>query len=177
MDLNAINRSDLASFVVALGGVFENSPWVAQAAWQARPFDSIDALHAAMVKVVNNAAPAQQLALLCAHPELAGREARAGDMTDASEAEQAGAGLTRLTAAESARIDDLNRAYSTKFGHPFIIAVRKHTKDGIFTEFERRLANSADAERAAALREVFTITRLRFDAMFAQPVKRAAHSG
>jgi len=174
MKLNAVNRMDPASFVTAFGGVFENSPWVAQAACNARPFDSVAALHAAMVRVVNNAAPAQQLALLRAHPELAGREARAGEMTDASEVEQASAGLDRLTAAEMARIGDLNRAYGTKFGHPFIIAVRNHTKQGIFAAFERRLANDAATERGAALNEVFTITRLRLDAMFAPTAARAA---
>jgi 2-oxo-4-hydroxy-4-carboxy-5-ureidoimidazoline decarboxylase len=167
MDLNAVNYMDAVSFVVALGDVFEHSPWVAESAWNARPFDSVEALLTAMVAVVNGAAPAQQHALLCAHPELAGREARAGDMTDASEAEQASIGLNRLTAAELARIDDLNRAYGTKFGHPFIIAVRNHTKQGIFAMFERRLANSAETERAAALAEVFTIARLRLYAIFA----------
>jgi 2-oxo-4-hydroxy-4-carboxy-5-ureidoimidazoline decarboxylase len=167
MQLDAVNRMDPPSFVAAFGGVFENSPWVAQAACGARPFANIDALHAAMAQAVKNAPPAQQLALLRAHPELAGREARAGDMTDASEAEQASAGLNRLTAAEMARIGELNRAYGTKFGHPFIIAVRKHTKGGIFAEFERRVAHDAATERVAALNEVFTITRLRLEAMFA----------
>ena len=167
MDLTGLNGMDRASFVAALGKVFENSPWVATEAWNARPFDNMAALHAAMVAVVQRAAPAQQLALLRAHPELAGSEARAGAMTDASEAEQGSAGLNRLTAAEMTRIGDLNLAYSTKFGHPFIIAVRNHTKHSIFEAFERRLANSAEAERAAALAEVFTITRLRLETLFA----------
>ena len=174
MDLNQVNLMDRASFVDALGAVFEKSPWVANGTWTARPFESVAALHAAMVNVVNTAASTQQLALLCAHPELAGREARAGDMTDASEAEQASAGLNRLTAAEFARIGELNRAYSTKFGHPFIIAVRNHTRQGIFAAFDRRLANDVAAERSAALAEVFTITRLRLEAIFAPPAVRAA---
>ena len=174
MDLDAVNRMDRATFVATLGGVFENSPWVAEQAWTARPFATLTALHSAMVAVVRRAPPAQQLALLRAHPELAGREARAGEMTDASEAEQGSAGLDRMTAAELARMGELNRAYRTKFGHPFIIAVRKHTRSGIFAEFERRLANDAQAERAAALAEVFTITRLRLDAMFAAPAERTA---
>jgi OHCU decarboxylase len=127
-----------------------------------------------MARVVSSATPAEQHALLCAHPELAGREARAGDMTDASESEQASVGLNRLTAAEMARIDELNRAYRTKFGHPFIIAVRKHTKEGIFAAFEQRLANDAQTERMAALNEVFTITRLRLDAMFAPDAAQPA---
>jgi 2-oxo-4-hydroxy-4-carboxy-5-ureidoimidazoline decarboxylase len=167
MDLDEVNRMDLAAFVAAVGGVFENSPWVAHAAWPARPFGTVAALHAAMSAPVREAGPAQQLALLRAHPELAGREALAGDMGAASEAEQASAGLDRLSAAEMARLGELNRAYRTKFGHPFIIAVRNHSKDGIFAALERRLANCAQAERAAALAEVYAITRLRLDAMFA----------
>jgi 2-oxo-4-hydroxy-4-carboxy-5-ureidoimidazoline decarboxylase len=167
MDLNAVNQMDQASFVNAFGGVFEHSPWVAQGAWQASPFANVTALHAAMAAVVDGATPEQQLALLRAHPELAGREARAGDMTDASEAEQASIGLNRLSAAELARIGELNHVYGTKFGHPFIIAVRNQTKQGIFTMFEQRLANSAEAERAAALAEVAKIARLRLDTMLA----------
>ena len=169
MDLNAVNRMEAAAFMAAFGGIFENSPWVAQAALAARPFNSVDALHAAMAAAVDCAEPAQQLALLRAHPELAGREARAGEMTDASEHEQASAGLNRLSSAEMARISALNQAYSTKFGHPFIIAVRRHNKQGIFAEFERRLAHDATTELRAALQEVFIITRLRLDAAFAAP--------
>jgi len=160
------------AFAATLGGVFENSPWVASGAWNARPFDNVTALHAAMVAVVQNAAPAQQLALLRAHPELAGREARAGEMTDASEAEQTGAGLDRLTGAEMARIDALNLAYRTKFGHPFIIAVRNHTKHSIFAAFELRLASDASTERGAALHEVFNIARLRLDKLLAVHAER-----
>ena len=174
MNPDAVSRMDRATFVATLGGVFENSPWVADEAWAARPFASVTALHAAMVAVVHGAAPAQQLALLRSHPELAGREALAGDMTDASEAEQGSAGLNRLSAVELARMGELNRAYRTKFGHPFIIAVRNHTKHGIFAEFERRLASDAQTEHTAALAEVFTITRLRLDAMFATPAERTA---
>ena len=174
MDLDALNGMNADAFTATLGGVFENSPWVASSAWSARPFDTVTVLHAAMVAVVKKAAPAQQLALLRAHPELAGREARAGEMTDASEAEQAGAGLDRLTGAELARIEVLNRAYRTKFGHPFIIAVRNHTKHGIFETFEQRLSNDTAAELRTALNEVFTITRLRLDKMFAAHAERSA---
>jgi OHCU decarboxylase len=176
MDLNDLNGMDSAAFTATLGGVFENSPWVAQGAWQARPFADLRALHAAMVNVVNQATPEQQLALLCAHPELAGREARAGEMTAASEAEQAGVGLNRLSAGEMARIEALNRAYGTKFGHPFIIAVRNHSKQGIFAAFEQRLANDAATERRAALAEVATITRLRLDAMLAPHVEQVSQA-
>ncbi len=174
MDLDAVNRMDHATFVATLGGVFENSPWVAEQAWGARPFRTVEALHSGMVAVVRGAAPAQQLALFRAHPELAGREARAGEMTDSSKTEQSSAGLDSLTVAEFVRIGELNLAYRAKFGHPFIIAVRNHTKQGIFEAFARRLENAADAERTAALSEVFTITRLRLDAMFAPAAVRSA---
>jgi 2-oxo-4-hydroxy-4-carboxy-5-ureidoimidazoline decarboxylase len=174
MDMDAVNRMDRVTFVATLGGVFENSPWVADEAWAARPFAAINALHAAMVAVVRGAPAAQQLDLLRAHPELAGREARAGEMTDSSKTEQASAGLDALTATEFARIGELNLAYRTKFGHPFIIAVRNHTKQGIFDAFERRLKNDAEAERVAALNEVFTITRLRLVALFAPAAARGA---
>ena len=167
MDLATVNHLDQRAFVAALGAVFENSPWVAELAWSAQPYASVTALHGAMAGVVRAASPAHQLELLRAHPELAGREARAGTMTHASVSEQSGAGLHSLTADEFARIGRLNVAYRTKFGHPFIIAVRNHTRDGIFAAFEQRLANTAEAEREAALSEVFTITRLRLDAIFA----------
>ena len=173
MDLDTVNYLDRPAFVAALGAVFENSPWVAEQAWRARPYASVAALHDAMVNAVRTASSTQQLALLRAHPELAGREARAGAMTQASVSEQSGAGLGSLTSDEFARIDHLNAAYRTKYGHPFIIAVRNHAKHAIFAAFERRLNNTAEAEREAALSEVFTITRLRLDAIFAPAAARA----
>lgn len=173
MDLNALNRMDAASFTAALDGVAEHSPWVAQQAWNARPFADVAALHAAMVKTIVDAAPELQLALLRAHPELAGREAQAGTMTDSSKAEQSSVGLNNMTAAEMARIRELNQAYSTKFGHPFIIAVRNHSKQGIFAAFEKRLNNPPEVERKAALAEVCIIARLRLDARFATPTEKA----
>ncbi len=165
---------DAESFTAALGDIFENSPWVARGAWGARPFDSVTALHAAMVDVVNDAAPAQQLALLRAHPELAGQAARAGAITDASKSEQAGAGLKQLSQTEMQRIDELNRAYGGRFGHPFIIAVRNHDKRGIFADFEKRLTNDAATERTTALNEVFTIARLRLDTLLAPAAEKVS---
>lgn len=166
MDLGAVNRLDHAAFVTALGAVFENSPWIAERAWHARPFASVAALHGAMVDVVRSAPPTQQLALLRAHPELAGKEARAGTMTRASITEQSSAGLDRLSGEELARLNQLNAAYRNKFGHPFIIAVRNHTKQSIFSTFEQRLNNAAAAECEISLGEVFAITRLRLAVMF-----------
>ena len=157
-----------AEFLTAFGGVFEHSPWVAEGALAARPFASVGAFHAAMTDAVRRAGREAQVKLLRAHPELAGREAQAGTMTGDSTAEQGGAGLNALTRDEMTRISDLNRRYREKFGFPFIIAVRQHTKDGIFREFERRLAHDRDTELATCLGQVYVITRLRLDGLISK---------
>jgi 2-oxo-4-hydroxy-4-carboxy-5-ureidoimidazoline decarboxylase len=162
-DMAAINAMDRAAFVEKFGGIFENSPWVAEEAWDKRPFASLDDLHAAMVAVAKNAPAAKQLALLQSHPDLAGKEAQAGTMTASSAAEQASAGLNALTHAEVVQISDLNAAYRKKFGFPFIIAVRMHSKEGIFFEFNRRLQNDTQTEFANDLQNVYIITRLRLN--------------
>lgn len=164
-DMNAINSMDRAAFVQKFGGIFEKSPWVAERAWEKRPFGSIDDLHAAMVNVVKYAPVPNQLALLQSHPDLAGKEAQAGAMTASSVSEQASAGLNALSKAEMEQISQLNAAYKRKFGFPFIIAVRMHTKEGIFFEFNRRLQNETQAEFANDLQNVYAITRLRLGAI------------
>ena len=160
-DMAPINAMDRAAFVEKFGGIFENSPWVAEQAWESRPFASLDAMHAAMAGVAKNAPAPLQLALLQAHPDLAGKEAQAGAMTASSVAEQASAGLSALSKDEMAEISALNAAYRKKFGFPFIIAVRMHTKEGIFFEFRRRLHNDTQTEFANDLQNVTIITRLR----------------
>jgi 2-oxo-4-hydroxy-4-carboxy-5-ureidoimidazoline decarboxylase len=162
-DMTPVNAMDRAAFVQKFGGIFENSPWVAEKAWDRRPFASLDDMHAAMVAVAKNAPAAMQLALLQAHPDLAGKEAQAGTMTASSVAEQASAGLNALSQAEMTELSGLNAAYKTKFGFPFIIAVRMHTKEGIFFEFKRRLQNETQAEFANDLQNVYIITRLRLN--------------
>jgi 2-oxo-4-hydroxy-4-carboxy-5-ureidoimidazoline decarboxylase len=164
-DMKAVNAMDRAAFVQKFGGIFEKSPWVAEKAWEKRPFASIDDLHAAMVNIVKHSPVPNQLALLQSHPDLAGKEAQAGAMTASSVSEQASAGLNALSKAEMAQISDLNAAYKQKFGFPFIIAVRMHTKEGIFFEFNRRLANETQAEFANDLQNVYAITRLRLGAI------------
>jgi 2-oxo-4-hydroxy-4-carboxy-5-ureidoimidazoline decarboxylase len=164
-DMAAVNAMDRAAFVQKFGGIFEKSPWVAEKAWEKRPFASIDDLHAAMVNIVKHSPVPNQLALLQSHPDLAGKEAQAGAMTASSVSEQASAGLNALSKAEMAQISDLNAAYKQKFGFPFIIAVRMHTKEGIFFEFNRRLANETQAEFANDLQNVYAITRLRLGAI------------
>jgi 2-oxo-4-hydroxy-4-carboxy-5-ureidoimidazoline decarboxylase len=164
-DMNAINSMDRTAFVQKFGGIFEKSPWVAEKAWDKRPFASIDDLHASMVNVVKHSPVPNQLALLQNHPDLAGKEAQAGAMTASSVSEQASAGLNALSKAEVAQITELNAAYKQKFGFPFIIAVRMHTKEGIFFEFSRRLQNETQAEFANDLQNVYAITRLRLGAI------------
>jgi 2-oxo-4-hydroxy-4-carboxy-5-ureidoimidazoline decarboxylase len=160
-DMAAINGLDRVAFVQKFGGIFENSPWVAEQAWDKRPFANVDAMHAAMVEVAKFAPASRQLALLQSHPDLAGKEAQAGAMTASSVTEQASAGLNALSKDEMTQISDLNVAYKRKFGFPFIIAVRMHTKEGIFFEFRHRLQNDTVTEYANDLQNVYAITRLR----------------
>jgi 2-oxo-4-hydroxy-4-carboxy-5-ureidoimidazoline decarboxylase len=167
-DMTAINAMDRAAFVEKFGGIFENSPWVAEQAWDKRPFADVDSLHAVMVDVAKFASAPRQLALLQAHPDLAGKEAQAGAMTASSVTEQASAGLNALTKDEMTQISVLNAAYKAKFGFPFIIAVRMHSKEGIFFEFRRRLRNDAATEYANDLQNVYAITRLRLAKLLEQ---------
>jgi 2-oxo-4-hydroxy-4-carboxy-5-ureidoimidazoline decarboxylase len=162
-DWNAINSMDRAAFVEKFGGIFEKSPWVAEKAWDSRPFANIDDLHAKMVAVAKYGGIDQQLFLLRAHPDLAGKEAQAGAMTASSVAEQASAGLNALSKEEMTRISDYNAEYKKKFGFPFMIAVRNHTKEGIFFLFKQRLGNDTVTELSTALQQVYNITRLRLD--------------
>jgi 2-oxo-4-hydroxy-4-carboxy-5-ureidoimidazoline decarboxylase len=163
LSLEMVNRLEPAEFTRTLGALFEHSPWVAERSYGSRPFASVDALHGAMMAAVRAAPRAEQLALLRAHPDLAGKAARAGAMSASSVGEQSAAGLDRLTAEEYDRFDRLNRAYREKFGFPFIIAVRRHDTHSILNAFERRLGHSIDEEVDAALTEVGDITRMRLD--------------
>ena len=140
--------------------LFEHSPWVEERA-DARP-PSGDR-HADLMAVLHDATPAEQLALIRAHPELAGKAAIDGTLTQASAAEQASAGLDRLTPAEYERFHALNTAYKERFDFPFIICVRLTDKAGILAAMERRLENSRDAEIATALQQIGEIVRLRLE--------------
>ncbi|MSQ73532.1 MAG: 2-oxo-4-hydroxy-4-carboxy-5-ureidoimidazoline decarboxylase [Betaproteobacteria bacterium] len=167
LTLATLNGMDCARFVARLGGVFEHSPWVAERAFEARPFADVAALHAAMAHAAGSAGREEQLALLRAHPDLAGREAQSGTLTAASELEQKGAGLINLAPEEKALIARLNRDYRARHGFPFIIAVRNYTRARIFSEFERRLANDTETEIHACMAQIEAITRLRLDALVA----------
>jgi OHCU decarboxylase len=162
--LAELNRADRNAFVLALGAAFEHSPWVAERAFTTRPFASVAALHAAMLQAVRAASRVEQLALIRAHPELAGREAAAGALSANSATEQGRLGINALSRPEFERMRELNRRYSEKFGFPCIIALRLHAdRANVFAEFERRLANGTEAEIENALAQIGHITRGRLE--------------
>lgn len=162
--LDDLNCAAPADFAAAVGDAFELAPWVAEAAAAKRPFATVTALHDAMTGAVRAAPRERQLAFICGHPDLAGKAARAGDVTEDSRREQASVGLDTLSDEEFARFHRLNDAYKAKFGFPFIVCVRRHTRDSILGQFERRLRHDAATEFAAALQEISFITRLRLAA-------------
>ena len=150
-----------AEFVASLGAVFEHSPWIAEEAWVAAPYSSVDGLHEEMVRVVRRAGPDRQLALIRAHPDLAGKAAMAGGLTEDSRREQAGAGLDQCTEEEFARFQTLNDRYKEKFGFPFIVAVKGMSRSDILDAFAERLGNDRNTELDRALDEIARIARFR----------------
>lgn len=140
-----------------VGPTFEHSPWIAERAAAQRPFASVDALHAALCRVVAEASPEEQLELIRAHPDLVGRAV----LTAESCGEQAAAGLGNLSPTEAAQFEKYNRAYRERFGFPFVICARQNRKEAILAAFPRRLQNDAATERAAALDEIFRIAHFR----------------
>lgn len=163
--LTDLNAMPSAEFVAALGGVFEHAPWVAQAAAPARPFATVEALFAAMCRAVEAASDDARLALLAGHPELAGRAARDGTIAPDSIAEQAAAGLDRMSEAEYARFEGMNAAYREKFGIPFILCIKRHGRASLLTRFEARLGSAPEVERRTAEAEVFRIAAIRLNAL------------
>jgi 2-oxo-4-hydroxy-4-carboxy-5-ureidoimidazoline decarboxylase len=157
LTVDALNVSDRDAFVETVGGVFEQSPWVAARAWSRRPFASVDDLHRAMVAEVELASRDEQVGLLRAHPDLGAR----AHMSVASTSEQAGAGLTALGPADFARLQALNTAYREKFEFPFLFVVKGSTVPDILTALETRLSRGADEEFAEALGQVYRIARFR----------------
>ena len=160
---------DRTAFTRALGSVFEGSAWVAERTWEARPFATVATLHAAMVSAVRRAPEPEQLTLLRAHPDLGDRATRASALSESSEAEQAAAGLDRLTETDYDRFQRLNTAYRETFGFPFIIAARNHDVNGILAAFEQRLLHSRIQEVETALAEVADIARFRLEALVVVP--------
>lgn len=159
--LQTLNACSPAEFVAVCGSFFESSPWIAERAASRRPFASCDQMLATMRAIVDEADLEEKLALVRAHPDLAGRAARAGMLTAESTREQAAAGLGALSPAEAKQMHDWNTAYREKFGFPFVICARENKKDAILTAFPARLAATHEAELATALGEIGKIARLR----------------
>lgn len=158
-----VNAMSAEAFVAAFGDIAEDSPWVAAAAAAKRPFASREAMIAAFATAVTEASQADRLALLRAHPDLAGRAALAGGIGAESASEQAGAGLDRLTQEDFARFTALNQAYRDRFGFSFILAVRGATSRDILAAFEARIGNAREREFATAIEQVCRIMRFRLE--------------
>jgi 2-oxo-4-hydroxy-4-carboxy-5-ureidoimidazoline decarboxylase len=159
--LAKINDLSRDEFVAALGPLFEGSPWIAAATWPARPFGSIDQLHQALCATMYAAPVEQQVALIQAHPDLAGKAAIAGELTAESAREQSSAGLSQLAPAEFATFTQRNQAYRETFGFPFVICAREHNATSILEHFAARLEHTRAQEIATALGEIAKIARLR----------------
>lgn len=159
--LDQLNACDRSAFTAALGHLFEHSPWVADETWPKRPFPTIEALHSALCATMRAASRDRQLALIRAHPDLAGRLAQQRQLTAESTREQASAGLDQLTEAQLAEFTRLNAEYQVKFGFPFVICARLNARDAILAAMKTRLGSSAATEFATALGEIEKIARLR----------------
>jgi 2-oxo-4-hydroxy-4-carboxy-5-ureidoimidazoline decarboxylase len=161
--LAQLNTLDGSAFTAALGHLFEHSPWVAAETWPRRPFRDAAQLHAELCATMRSADSARQLALIRAHPDLAGRLAQQNALTAASTREQASAGLNRLTAAELAEFQRLNAAYLARFGFPFIICARLNAKSAILAAMTARLPQTTEREICTALDEIAKIAHLRLN--------------
>jgi 2-oxo-4-hydroxy-4-carboxy-5-ureidoimidazoline decarboxylase len=158
-----INALSITDFVRIFGPTFEHSPWIAAMASAKRPFSSFDQFHARLCEAVKDAGEEKRLALIRAHPDLVGKAALAGELTSASNSEQASSGLNRLTTDEIAAFQKFNHDYREKFGFPFVICARLNKKEAILNGFRARLNNSREMEIQTALEEIFKIARLRLD--------------
>src|SRR6478736_7594453 len=171
-DLNTCRKDD---FVAALANIFEYSPWIAEQAASARPFAGINQLFAAMKAAVDRAPPELRLALIKAHPDLADKTQRAAGLTAESSAEQNSVGLDRLSDAEYEAFERVNNAYRAKFGFPYIVCVRRHTRDSILRDFERRLPNDPTTETQASIAEICRIAALRLDQLVTSDDRLPVH--
>lgn len=155
-------------FLATFGGVYEASPWVAEAVWpeaKAGNADDPSSLQKRMREAVENAGREKQMALVRAHPELAGRAAIAGEMTEESKSEQKGAGLDRCSPEEFAEFMTLNERYNEKFGFPFIIAVKGHDRQSILAAFRQRIENDVETEFKTAVEQIHRIAAIRLSAL------------
>lgn len=159
--LSEINSFGQDEFVRVIGPVFEHSPWIAEAAWSLRPFQSIENLHHTLTEITDRSLESKQLELIRAHPDLVGRAALRGTLTTASTQEQASAGLSRLSPDEVATFQKHNQTYRDKFGFPFVICARLNKKEAILSGFQDRLHNTRTEEMKTALGEISKIAWLR----------------
>lgn len=171
-DLNACSKDD---FVATLANIFEYSPWIAEQAASARPFAGLNALFEAMKAVVDRAPPELHLALIKGHPDLANKTQRAAGLTAESDFEQNSLGLDRLSDAEYEAFERVNNAYRSKFGFPYIVCVRRHTKDSVLRDFERRLPNDANTEMQTSIGEIVRIAALRLDQLVTADDRLSVH--
>jgi len=171
-ELNACSKDD---FVAALANIFEHSPWIAEQAASMRPFAGVNQLFDAMKAAVDRAPSELRLALIKAHPDLADKTQRAAGLTAESSAEQNSVGLDRLSDAEYVAFERVNNAYRSKFGFPYIVCVRRHTKDSILRDFERRLPNDARTETQTSIEEICRIAALRVDQLVLSDDRLAVH--
>ena len=169
LSIEEVNRMDRGEFISRFGSVFERSSWISAGAWERRPFVNLDGMHAAFVRTVHDAPTERRVGLIRAHPDLAGKAALAGELTEESADEQASAGLDRLSREEYERFHRLNTAYREKFGLPYVVCVRDHTRETIFAGAEKRLSNTREEEIEAALYEISRISRLRLEDLIEEP--------
>ncbi len=163
MKIDELNQCADAEFASTLATIFEHSPWVGEAVCGLRPFSSTEDLHKNMCRAVDKASCDLQLALIKAHPDLAGKAALSGELTQESTSEQAGAGLDRLNAEEFEIFHQLNDQYQSRFGFPFIIAVKGHDKHSILEAFKTRIKNSTEVEKQTALEQIYKIAGFRLN--------------
>ena len=171
-DLNACSKDD---FVAALANIFEYSPWIAEQAAGGRPYAGVTQLFAAMKSAVDHAAPELRLALIKAHPDLANKTQRAAGLTEESDAEQNSLGLDRLSDAEYDAFERVNNAYRAKFDFPYIVSVRRQTKDSVLRDFERRLPNDIATETQRSIEEICRIAALRTDLLVVSEDRLKVH--
>lgn len=163
-NLERLNKLPASDFTATLGDIFEHSPWIVEGVTDQRPFEAVEALYEAMVAVLDAASEEKKVALIAAHPDLAGKLAVSGELTDFSTEEQKSARLDQLTPEEFEHISTLNTRYRDRFGFPFVICVKEHTQASIFSYFEERVNNERAVEIKEALSQIKRIAWHRLQA-------------
>lgn len=169
ISLKTLNTATQAEFTQQLSGIYEHSSWIPNKAWHHRPFTTIESLHNTMLKIVEDASQTEKIKLLQAHPQLAGQEAQAGNLTNASSQEQTSAKLNALSTVEMSEITQLNKTYLANHHFPFIIAVKDHNKASIFEAFRRRVNNATNLEQIEAISQVGLIANFRLNELLTNP--------